>query len=305
MKQSRNVASGPWPRLQRAWDIRAAFNFIGGGTGAGLLLMSLLAALDGRGWFVAAFAGLAFIAFGLFMVLLEIGKPWRAFNVFHHPQTSWMTREGVVALPLFACGGAALGLNLLGFDSFAVVALAAATACALGFLYCQARILRAARGIPTWRDRALTPYILAAGPAEGAGLYVALAVWTDGGTAWALPLAMVLILARALGWVWYRKGLDRRGAPEASLEVLDRMAPGFFLAGHALPLALFGAALAGLPGGIWMTTAGGLVAAIAGWQAKRVLITRAARTQGIAIPRTPVRGRGQSHAGAKPGWVNR
>ncbi|MFV0514033.1 MAG: hypothetical protein ACK5MY_10455 [Jhaorihella sp.] len=305
MKQTRKVASGPWPRLQRAWDIRAAFNFVGGGTGAGLLVMALLAALDGRAWFVAAFLGLAFVAFGLFMVLLEIGKPWRAFNVFHHPQTSWMTREGVVALPLFACGGAALGLNLLGLERAGVIALAATTACALGFLYCQARILRAARGIPTWRNPALTPYILAAGPAEGASLYVALAVWTDGGTAWALPLAMALVVARALCWLWYRKGLDRTGAPEASLEVLDRMAPGFHLAGLALPLGLMAAALLGMPGGAIMATAGGLLAAIAGWQAKRVLITRAARTQGVAIPRTPVRGRGQSHAGARPGWIGR
>jgi phenylacetyl-CoA:acceptor oxidoreductase subunit 2 len=248
---------------------------------------------------------MAFISFGLLMVLLEIGKPWRALNVFHHPQTSWMTREGVVALPLFACGGAALGLNLLGKDSIAVVFLAIAALCALGFLYCQARILRAARGIPTWRELTLTPYMLVSGPAEGASLFAAFAVRAYGGVGWVLPLVIVLIAARAAAWAYYRNGLEKRGAPEESLEVLDRMAPGFYLLGHALPVLLFIAAFAAVPGGHWLIPAGGLLAALAGWQAKRVLITRAARTQGIAIPRTPVRGRGQSHPGARPGWVNR
>lgn len=305
MKHSRKVSSGPWPRLQRAWDIRAAFNFIGGGTGTGLLVMALLAAIDGRAWFIPAFAGMAFISFGLLMVLLEIGKPWRALNVFHHPQTSWMTREGVVALPLFACGGAALGLNLLGFGAIAVAFLAIAALCALGFLYCQARILRAARGIPTWRELTLTPYMLVSGPTEGASLFAGFAVWAYGGVVWVLPLAIVLIAARAAAWAYYRNGLEKRGAPEESLEVLDRMAPGFYLVGHAFPVLLFIAALAAVPGGLWLVSVGGFLAALAGWQAKRILITRAARTQGIAIPRTPVRGRGQSHPGAKPGWVNR
>ncbi len=305
MKHSRKVASGPWPRLQRAWDIRAAFNFIGGGTGSGLLVMAFLGALDGRAWFIPAFAGMAFISFGLLMVLLEIGKPWRALNVFHHPQTSWMTREGVVALPLFACGGAALGLNLLGVGGIAMFFLAVTTLCALGFLYCQARILRAARGIPTWREITLTPYILLSGPTEGTSLFAAFAVWAYGGLVWVLPLAIVLIAARAAAWAYYRNGLEKRGAPEESLEVLDQMAPGFYLVGHALPVLLFIAALADAPGVPWLVSLGGLIAALAGWQAKRVLITRAARTQGIAIPRTPVRGRGQSHPGARPGWINR
>ena len=50
MKYSRTIASGPWPRLQRAWDMRAACNFIGGGTGTGLLLAGIIAGrADRRG----------------------------------------------------------------------------------------------------------------------------------------------------------------------------------------------------------------------------------------------------------------
>ena len=42
----------------------------------------------------------AFIGAGLTCVWLEIGRPLRAINVFFHPQTSWMTREGIVAVPI-------------------------------------------------------------------------------------------------------------------------------------------------------------------------------------------------------------
>ena len=237
------------------------------------------------------------------MVLLEIGKPWRAFNVFLHPQTSWMTREGVLALPLFALGAAALAANLAGLALAALIALAAALLCALGFLYCQARILRAARGIPAWRDVALTPYMLISGLAEGTGLFAAFAAWAYTGAEWAYSLAGAFIVARILAWAYYRRGLAKRGAPEESLEVLDALALRFYLVGHALPLVLLITARLGAPGAVWLAVAGGLIAAICGWRTKLTLITRAARTQGIAIPRTPVRGRGKSHPGAKPGWT--
>lgn len=114
------VVSGPWPRLQRAWDIRAACNFIGGGTGTGLILLALAAALGGADWLPALLLGLLFVGFGLTMVLFEIGRPWRALNVFLHPQTSWMTREGVLALPLFGAGVAAAAAEWLGWHGAAL-----------------------------------------------------------------------------------------------------------------------------------------------------------------------------------------
>ncbi len=95
---------GATSRLQRFWDIRAALNFIGGGTGSSLLVWASVGLLAGCPYFAAGLTGLAFVAGGLFMVWLEIGKPWRAFNLLFRPQTSWMTREGIVALFLFATG---------------------------------------------------------------------------------------------------------------------------------------------------------------------------------------------------------
>src|SRR5207248_8057816 len=69
-------------RHQQHWDWRAAGNFICGGAGAGLVLFVSLHALDEPRalWLIAA--GLMLVGAGLLFVWLEIGRPWRAMNVF-------------------------------------------------------------------------------------------------------------------------------------------------------------------------------------------------------------------------------
>src|SRR5208282_142048 len=99
------------PRLQRSWDSRAACNFIGGGSGTGLLLAAALAFAAGGSYFIAGSLAIALIGFGLSMVWLEIGRPLRALNVFFHPQTSWMSREAILALPILALGALAVLLD--------------------------------------------------------------------------------------------------------------------------------------------------------------------------------------------------
>ena len=47
-----------------------------------------------------------------------------------------------------------------------------AAALALVFVYCQARILQAAKGIPAWREPLLVPLIVITGVTEGAGLFL-------------------------------------------------------------------------------------------------------------------------------------
>ena len=104
------IGSGA-PRLQHNWDSRAACNFIGGGSGTGLLLAAAVGFASGSPYFLAGTLALALIAFGLSMVWLEIGRPLRALNVFFHPQTSWMSREALLALPVLALGTLAVLLD--------------------------------------------------------------------------------------------------------------------------------------------------------------------------------------------------
>jgi phenylacetyl-CoA:acceptor oxidoreductase subunit 2 len=144
--------------LQRHWDARAAANFILGGTGSGALVSA--AFIRGGNSYVVALA-MALVAAGLFAVWLKLGKKLRAANVLFNPFTSWMTRESFAALLLFTLGLA----SLLDASLLPAAAIAAGA-----FLYCQARILRAAKGIPAWRTPWVVPLIVISGLAEGGAL---------------------------------------------------------------------------------------------------------------------------------------
>ena len=88
---------GPTPWVQRHWDLRAATNFVAGGAGAGLIVVSVASGARGTPAAIAMLAGLALVGVGLFAVWLEIGRPLRALNVFRNPRTSWMSREAIAA----------------------------------------------------------------------------------------------------------------------------------------------------------------------------------------------------------------
>lgn len=292
-------ATGPWPKLQRHWDIRAAGNFIGGGTGSGLIVGAAIATPE-QIFVPALLSGLVFVGLGLTMILLEIGRPWRALNVFFHPQTSWMTREGVVALPLFAFGGSALLLHWWGGPTILVTIFGlAAGVAACCFLYCQARILRAAKGIPAWREPALTSFILSTGLAEGMGILSTFAVFGFA-PSWAVAAALGLAALRMAAWHVYRVNLKKRGAPAASLAALQSIGPLFLTIGNGLPALLLVLAIL-RPELSGAAALGGLILTFAGWLAKLTIVTKAAATRGLSIPHTPVRGRGTSRA-ARSGW---
>jgi phenylacetyl-CoA:acceptor oxidoreductase subunit 2 len=284
----------PW--RQPNWDARAAANFIGGGTGTGLLIAAAIASAAGAPYRPLALVALVLVAIGLGCVWLEIGRPWRAFNVFLHPQTSWMTREAIVAVPLFGAGLAAVWQDGGGY-AWVAAALAA------GFVWCQAQILRAAKGIPAWRAPQVVPLILATGLAEGAGV-LALACALPATHALARPAAIalaVLLVARAVAWRAYRR---RLAAPRAALAALDRAAPLFDGIGNwvAAGLAAAAAIIVSDAMAAPIGAAAGAIAAAGGWQLKFVLVARASFNQGFALPRLPVRGRGTPGPSAKPGW---
>lgn len=75
-----------------------------------------------------------------------------------------MTRESLAMPTLFAGGLIALWQGSVGIMAWVAVLSA------LFFLYCQARILSDAKGIPAWSAPALVPLLLASGLAEGFGL---------------------------------------------------------------------------------------------------------------------------------------
>jgi phenylacetyl-CoA:acceptor oxidoreductase subunit 2 len=286
------------PELQRNWGSQAAANFCGGGAGAGLLLFTALAAYSNSGWiYRTGLLSLVLIGTGLTCVWLEIGRPWRFLNVFWRPGSSWMTREAVAASALFPLALVAIALRL-------EVLMAIAALLGMVFVYCQARMLQAAKGIPVWREPAIVPLILSTGIAEGLSLFVVVAAAFPAFPRWAVPVLMALLVGRLMAWQTYRARLIAPGAaPQRSVDVLNRMHGPIRMAGHLLPLGLLAIALVVPPGARLMAAVAGVLSLAAGWYLKYALVCRASYNQGFAIVHAPARSPGYSHAGAKPGWT--
>ena len=280
----------PWH--QENWDWRAACNFIFGGTGSGLLVAAALAFVPTGVFRASAAAAMVLIAAGLFCVWLEIGRPFRAANVVLHPRASWMTRESLIA-PLVYLGG----ISVLFDDAGSWRWLAAAAA--LAFLYCQARMVGEAKGIPAWRHALVVPLLLVSGLAEGAGALILVALIQGGLSRWTGGALLLLVVARWLIWNRYFDAMRRGGAPRKTLSALDGFAPNFAVVGAIIPAVFL---LAGAAGGVWISALGAVFAIGAGWWFKLILITRAGYNQGFALPHLPVRGSGSTGPAAKPGW---
>lgn len=284
------------PRQQQNWDWRAAANFIFGGAGGGLLLLAAFVHLAGGDVRLPLLAGMALIGAGLTCVWFEIGRPWRALNVYRHVATSWMTREAMVALPLFACG-------VLAVYTGHMVAVVASGALGAAFLYSQARILNANKGIPAWRNPRTLPLLGATGVAEGAGLMAVFAPFVAPGAVAVVAVALIAALVlRIVMWKGLLSALRAGGAPVGALKALDAIDMRLTLVAHAVPAGLAAVAAIGMPGASLGLLVGGLLAVAGGWMLKFTLIRRAAFSQGMAVPHLPVRGRGVAGPQVKPGW---
>ncbi|MCC6475069.1 MAG: phenylacetyl-CoA:acceptor oxidoreductase [Burkholderiales bacterium] len=293
------------PRLQHNWDWRAAANFIAGGAGGGLLAIAAAASLAGEQVRTLLPAGMVLVVVGLACVWLEIGRPLRALNVFLHPGRSWMSRESLVAPLLLASGAVAVATGASAWV-LATGVLGAA------FLYCQARMLGADKGIPAWRHPRCPPLMTATGFAEGAAV-LALSAPLAGVTAIGVAsLALVVLLAiRAALWKRYVGALRAQGAPLGSLSALGAIDAPLLVYGHLLPAALALAAALGDYGGAAPSMPAVLLALAGagalggGWLLKYTLVRRAAFTQGLAIAHLPVLSHGKAGTAVKPGWSAR
>jgi len=278
------MSYGPNPWQQTNWDWRAAANFICGGAGSGLLVFTAITGVQGAAQTALLLIGLALIGLGLVCVWLEIGRPLRALHVFFNPRTSWMTREAFVGTLLFPAGlAAAAGVGW---------ALWITALLALAFVFCQAWILRASRGIPAWRQQGIVPLIVTTGLVEGSGLFLFLHPLHGQPSQALMAVFASLIAARWVAWVFYRRRLASSAAPGA-LAALDRAGDTLQRFGTYIAFALIAPAGIGLVGGSvgsLLAALAGLSAAFAGASLKYTLVTRAGFNQGFALQKLPVRG---------------
>ena len=287
------------PTLQKRWDWRAAGNFICGGTGSGLMIVAALLSALGLATTSLGLLASAFVAAGLGLVWLEIGRPLRSMNVFRNPGTSWMTREGMIAVLL-------LPMGILAFFTESTAMLMLGAIPAVLFLYAQARILHMAKGIPAWRTPAINPLIITTGLTEGMGVLLIFAGLVEGNVAalfvgYGWIIALTLVFLRGAAWLNYRYSLAGN-APEQTLQVLERANIVIALLGVATPIVLLFLGKSYAQYQMPLAAAAGFFMILCGWFCKYQIIIYAAYYQGYAIDRTPARGGGTPGPGLKPGW---
>ena len=279
-------------KLQPFWDFRAAMNFILGGMGSALAFLAMLNLVF---WglpetmllrlFIAA--GI-FMAVGLTFVWMEIGRKLRFLHVFYRPHSSWMTREAYVVGIYYL----AVLADLIWPQRWLHVL---AGLLAIGFLYCQARILYAAKGIPAWRAPLIPWMIISTGLLEGSGLYMlchVLAPATIPFTRTFYNLAILFVVASGSLWIVYRMTAKRTGIPPLARGVLNRISPFVVSIGYVVPLLGLAALDSFAGNGRLLFAVTGVCAVLGGVMWKFTVITRASYQQGFSLPKIPQRGSG-------------
>jgi len=213
-------------------------------SGAGYGLMAWIGAIafyhyaDGspiepmRVFALAMLAALILVSVGLLSSTLHLGKPLRAWRAFSQWRTSWLSREGVMAvvayLPAF---GLLLGVVRKSGAAMPMLLSAAVVVCALLTVICTAMIYASLKPIPAWRHWLVVPGYLAFALLSGAALLAALPGAAAAGRSAMTAVVLLAPLTAVLKLVYWR-AIDRAplpvtrgeavGLPDRELSVFER-----------------------------------------------------------------------------------
>lgn len=169
---------------------------------------------------IAAILALVLVTAGLLCSLLHLGQPQRAWRALSQWRTSWLSREGIMALLTYLPTLTMTALLWRGVDSpnaAASLALAGVltTVLALATVACTAMIYASLKPIPAWRHPLVVPVYLVFALLSGAGLLFALMQWKlpGGGMATLLPSLLLIALIAALTKFIYWREIDRAPLP--------------------------------------------------------------------------------------------
>jgi len=211
------------------------------GLGYGLwfwLSLSFLASPGGHSAYVAHLLGLAagfvLVSLGLLSSTLHLGKPLRAWRAFSQWRTSWLSREGVLAVATYVPLVALVGLGVSGSalaKPLAPALLALLAALSLATVACTAMIYASLKPIPAWSQALVVPAYL--GFALLTGGLGALALLATDAAAHELAVLALLMLAVAMVVLKrrYWRDIDRGALPATRASALglpaDRVATVF------------------------------------------------------------------------------
>ena len=163
--------------------------------------------------------GLALVTAGFLSSLAHLGKPMRTWRALSQWRTSWMSREGVLALAGYAPALVMAALLWTGRGTGWPLALAgiALAACAVATVWATGMIYASLRTIPAWSMQAVPVVYVMFALGTGLGLVLALAtarlqLGFLGSVSWAL-VAQGAVLA-VIKWLYWRE-IDRQGLPQA------------------------------------------------------------------------------------------
>ncbi|HYH38952.1 MAG TPA: DmsC/YnfH family molybdoenzyme membrane anchor subunit [Azospirillum sp.] len=205
-------------------------------SGAGYGLLALLGILNPMGllppgpWFTltALALALALITGGLLSSTLHLTHPERAWRAVSQWRSSWLSREGVLALAAYVPAGL-FGLAVLLEAPRALVAVPgiASALLALVTVYATSMIYASLRAIRQWHNRWVPAVYLALALMTGALLLAALQGLWGGGWRGLGGLAAVLMAAGWLVKAAYWRAIDAQapGHGVGSATGLDRLGP--------------------------------------------------------------------------------
>ena len=149
------------------------------GAGLGLLawlaLFGLLGLVPAERWLGFAGFALAFVLVtaGLLASTAHLGRPERAWRAFSQWRTSWLSREGVMAVATYRAGGpcwARAGCSWRAQTASSRVTAVLTAACAVLTLLTTGMIYASLRTIRQWHQPLTAPIYIALGLASGAVL---------------------------------------------------------------------------------------------------------------------------------------
>jgi sulfite dehydrogenase (quinone) subunit SoeC len=178
-------------------------------SGAGFALLALVAvwpetAHPEYGW-IGLFTGFALSVGGLISSTFHLRHPERAWRAFSQWQSSWLAREGVLAVAALVVIGL-FGLFWLLFDSVWMVFGLAGAALAIATVYATSMIYAQLKTVPAWHTE-LTPacYLLFA----AAGGFIALVAIRGFVGLDATAATVVAIAVTAVAWIvkffWWKR----------------------------------------------------------------------------------------------------
>lgn len=157
---------------------------------------------------VAHVLSLGLIAAGLASSTLHLGNPQRAWRAFSQWRSSWLSREGVMAVITFLPLAASAWLSLFAGSYVPVLGLAGA-ALSLATVYCTAMIYASLKSVQAWHTP-LTPLCYMLFSLAG-GFTLATLFAAAGGGAVMLPaiLALAFLAAAWLAKLAWRNRMNR------------------------------------------------------------------------------------------------